>query len=333
MESQKDKCGKFVLSLDFEQLWGVFDHETKLTYHENIIGGRKAIPKILELFDKYNIHASWGVVALLLAETKRDAIEYSPDLKPSYCNDKLSAYKTFDDLGENEKEDPYHFAGSLVKEIMTHDNQELCSHTFSHYYCKADGQNVDEFRADLQAAVKITEDKMSFAPKSIILPRNNYREDYARAVAECGFTAIRGNQNLYSENNSTYIARLIRMIDTYVNVCGKKCYDESEIFNGTICNIKASRFFRPYNPKLKALEKLKISCIKRQMKYAAKNNKVFHIWWHPHNFGRYPDKCLRQIEELFEYYSYLNKRYGFKSVNMQELSSELNKYCFIGETK
>ena len=38
---------------------------------------------------------------------------------------------------------------------------------------------------------------------------------------------------------------------------------------------------RPYG----FFKKLKMKRIKAQMTYAAKNDKLFHLWWHPHNFG------------------------------------------------
>jgi hypothetical protein len=38
--------GEFVISLDFELMWGVRDHATRDTYGANVLGGREAIPRI-----------------------------------------------------------------------------------------------------------------------------------------------------------------------------------------------------------------------------------------------------------------------------------------------
>ena len=43
------KNSKFVISLDFELHWGVFDAYGD-KYNDNILGARQAIPEILELF-------------------------------------------------------------------------------------------------------------------------------------------------------------------------------------------------------------------------------------------------------------------------------------------
>ena len=48
--------GAFVLSLDFELHWGVRDHEpVNGPYRPNLLGARVAIPRLLELFTRYEI--------------------------------------------------------------------------------------------------------------------------------------------------------------------------------------------------------------------------------------------------------------------------------------
>ena len=323
VQNPEKHSGKMIISLDFELLWGVFDHATKESYHCNISGGRQAIPEILALFESYQIHASWGVVGLLLAENRQEAYNYAPTQKPSYMNPALSAYETFSDLGDDEQDDPYHYAKSLVDRIRSCEHQEICSHTFAHYYCTAVGQTTEQFKADLQASKSILFEKISVSPISLILPRNQFKKEYAEIARQCGFRAIRGNQTLYCDNHRSILARGIRLLDSYVNITGNRCYSEEDICNDGICNIMASRFFRPYSHKLRCFEKLKIARIKGQMRYAAKHNKVFHLWWHPHNFGKYPEQCLSQLEEILKYYISLKQEFEFESLNMQELSNRI----------
>ena len=65
--------------------------------------------------------------------------------------------------------------------------------------------------------------------------------------------------------------------------------------------------------------------MKRKMSNAAKNNEVYHIWWHPHNFGLNQEQNLNQLEELLKHYKFLNKKYGLKSLTMGEISKELSR--------
>ena len=63
--------GKFVVSLDFELMWGVRDKKTKTTYGNNIIGVHKIIPKLLEVFKKYKITATFSSVGFLFFENNQ----------------------------------------------------------------------------------------------------------------------------------------------------------------------------------------------------------------------------------------------------------------------
>ena len=71
--------GTLLVSLDFELFWGVQDTHTKESYEKNILGGRKAIPELLKLFEKYNIHATWATVGFLFAENAEYAKKYFPN--------------------------------------------------------------------------------------------------------------------------------------------------------------------------------------------------------------------------------------------------------------
>jgi hypothetical protein len=73
----------FVISLDFEQHWGVYDHSTVDAYRTKLEGGRRAVPRILDRFDSAGIHASWATVGLLLCEGREDALAEYPN-HPAY---------------------------------------------------------------------------------------------------------------------------------------------------------------------------------------------------------------------------------------------------------
>lgn len=63
--------------------------------------------------------------------------------------------------------------------------------------------------------------------------------------------------------------------------------------------------------------------IKSGMTYAAKNNKLYHLWWHPHNFGCNQKENFQFLEEILLHYNKLNKRYGFCSITMSEYAQKL----------
>jgi hypothetical protein len=60
--------GILVISLDFELYWGVRDVFALEEYASNLLGVRKVVPAVLQLFDQYGIHATWATVGFLFSE-------------------------------------------------------------------------------------------------------------------------------------------------------------------------------------------------------------------------------------------------------------------------
>ena len=78
--------GTLIVSLDFELFWGMQDRMKLEQYEDHVLGGREAIPRLLELFQKHSIHATWATVGFQFAANKRELKEFLPDLRPGYDN-------------------------------------------------------------------------------------------------------------------------------------------------------------------------------------------------------------------------------------------------------
>jgi len=311
--------GKFIISLDFELLWGELDLPEKESYKAKVIGGRKAIPNILNLFDKYGIHATWATVGIVGCKGKKQLMDNIPYKIPSYMNKKCSAYEHLSEIGENEQDDPCSFAPSIIETIKSYNGQEIGTHTFSHYYCNEDGADVESFRADIKKAIEMMRDDYGITVKSLVFPRNQAKDEFVRVAIEEGILCWRGSPAGYIISSCRLMDlfnRVLRIADTYLPIFGSLCTDIEDANNDGCC--MASRFLRPYNSKLAFLEGMKLRRIKNQMEFAAKKKKVFHLWWHPHNFGDNADIMLDQLEELLKYYEKLNKKYAYESINMKE---------------
>lgn len=318
--------GILLISLDFELFWGVHDCHTYDTYGENVLGGRKAIPKLLELFKKYDIHATWATVGMMFAEDKEELLKYSPEesLQPHFDNKLLSSYRMFDKIGENEDEEPYFYGKSLIDMVAKYPHQEIGSHTFSHYYAREKGQTVDEFEADIKAAKKISADK-GYEAHTLVFPRNQSKDEYKQVMLDNGYVAYRGEEEDWIHKIPiSIVKRLFRLTDSYINIAGSECYSIDDFVKGDLHNFRGSRFLRPYNHTLRFFEGLKLRRVKGQMKKAAKKGKIFHLWWHPHNIGVNTERNLKNITELFDYYTVLKQKYGMESMNMLELAEKIN---------
>ena len=313
-----------VISLDFELFWGMQDCSTLEKYQENVLGGRKAIPELLEMFQKHDVHATWATVGFQFAQSFDEVQKYFPKekLRPVYKNRRLSTYNCFQYIGKNEDEAPCFYAPSLIKKIAQYDGQEIASHTFSHYYCKEPGQTGEQFRADMTAAINIAEE-YGYKLTSVVLPRNQCTSRYITILKELGFTAYRDEENDWIHKKISFrpLMRSLRLMDVYVPLTGQGGYvpkNEEEIIN-----LMGSRMYKPFFKPLSVLERMKVHRIKKQMLHAAKKGLMFHLWWHPHNIGIMTEYHLKQLEEILCYYDELREKYNMRSLNMRESAEEI----------
>lgn len=125
-------AGTLIVSLDFELFWGMLDVCPLEKYQDHVLGGRKAIPGLLALFQKYGIHATWATVGYLFARSAQEAASFFPEegLRPAYDDPALNSYAEFSKIGEAEADAPCFFAPSLVELVAETPGQEIGSHTF-----------------------------------------------------------------------------------------------------------------------------------------------------------------------------------------------------------
>jgi peptidoglycan/xylan/chitin deacetylase (PgdA/CDA1 family) len=323
-----ERYGAMVISLDFELHWGVRDKQSATgTYAANLRGARAAVPKLLDAFERYGVAATWATVGLLFAGSRSELERYVPSALPTYRDKHLSPYD--ETVGESEEDDPLHYASSLIRLVLESPRQEIGTHTFSHFYCLEDGQREDEFASDIEAAVSIARSK-GVQLKSIVFPRNQHNPLYEAALHKHGITCYRGNQKAWmyraaTEAEESAAKRAARLIDTYVNVGGRHTtpWSRLQAEGGRLCDVPASHFVRPYSPRLRHLEAARARRIKASMTHAARRQEIVHLWWHPHNFGRYTKENMRFIKRLFEHYRDLRDRYGMQSLAMSEVAERV----------
>ncbi|MDQ4086449.1 MAG: polysaccharide deacetylase family protein [Pseudomonadota bacterium] len=314
---------KFVISLDMELMWGVRDKASKEQYGSRVLGEREAIPAMLDLFERRGIHATWAVVGMAMCDGVDELLARAPDERPSYADPRQSTYSYLSEAGPSERQDPYYFAPSMIRRIAACPNQEICTHTFSHYYCLEPGQTPAQFAADLDAARKQLAD-WGLSCRSIVFPRNQYTATHLELCAEKGINVFRGNERSWFYRSVTNgeqvpLRRLGRLVDTYLPVSGSNFADP--VREGPVINVPSSRLLRAYNRRLRHIEALRLNRITSTMRRAAKAGSVFHLWWHPHNFGADTDENVGFLSRVLDEYRRLRDQYGMTSATMSEAAA------------
>lgn len=310
---------KFVISLDFELFWGVSDTQTVAGYGGNVLGEWQAVPRMLALFSRHGISVTWATVGMVMCRDYTQWRDLRPAVLPGYSRTKLSPY--FHDALVRENAGLF-FARPLVEQILATKGQELATHTYSHFYCKEAGATPAQFLADLDCARGIAAD-MGGNLRSVVLPRNQMDEQFLSVLPQAGIQVYRGNAEHWLYKNGDAVVggiagRAARFADACIPLSGKRTVREEH--RSGLVNVPASLFLYPWSAGQRALSALRLHRLKRGMTAAAQTGGIFHLWWHPHNFGVHLEQNLAQLEVLLQHYRVLADTYGMQSQCMGDFA-------------
>jgi hypothetical protein len=71
---------------------------------------------------------------------------------------------------------------------------------------------------------------------------------------------------------------------------------------------------------LKGLEEKRLKRMTDQLRLAALEDGIFHIWFHPHNFGVNLEENLRVLETILQEFAFARERYGMRSLSMNDVA-------------
>lgn len=318
--------GSLVISLDFELIWGVFDKVDFKEKEKYFLNTKKMIPQLLRLLEEYNINATWATVGMLFNKNWDEWMENMPEVKPEYSNNDLSPYK-YAIKNKDAINDEICFANELILKISDSPGQEMATHTYSHYYCLEEGQTDESFRVDLNAALKVAA-LSGIEIKSLVFPRNQFNENYLRICSSLGLKTVRTNPNNWywkDTHEDSLKNKIFRTGDAYLGRYDKSYKAASLVtFNNEVVLQQASRLLRPKENKFS--DRLKINRILNEITYAAKNNHIYHLWWHPHNFGNDIVGNLDNLKIILDHFKICQEKFTMKSSNMIEITNEIENH-------
>jgi peptidoglycan/xylan/chitin deacetylase (PgdA/CDA1 family) len=315
--------GTLIISLDFELRWGVLNRcPAGAAYERSLLEARRLIPRMVEIFERESIAATWATVGMLFARNREELEAYRPRVVPAYDDVSLDCHRV--KPGRDEASDPLHYAASLVELLRDAPHQEVGTHTFSHYYCTEPGQTTEAFRADLEAALKIAALR-GVTLRSIVFPRNQHNPAYDPVLADAGITAYRGNVRSWmwrfaqAEESATPGRRLGRLMDSYLPLTGSGLVPWNDLPQPHgLSDVRASGLLRAWTPSGRRFEGLRLRRIRESMEAAARAGSIYHLWWHPHNFGAHPDQNLAFLGEVLAAYRRCHGEHGMISMSMAD---------------
>lgn len=323
-------AGIFTISLDFELHWGVFDKKTRdgqRACYRNTIA---VMPRMLELFATYGVHATWATVGSLMAADRFEWERLKPAVQPAYLIDRYSPYRWVLENGLSEEHSWAHFAPDMVSRILQYPGQELGTHTFSHFYCLEKQSEPAAFGADLEAAIRAAALHRS-RPVSLVFPRNQFNPVLLKTCFEYGIQTVRSNPSDWywspvNNAGSGLMRKLARTADAYLQIGSRRSsypLSRIKIIPGEPLQLPASRFLRPWTKEYQFANHWRVNRLMQEMKLAALHNECYHLWWHPENFGEHPEENMKGLEKLLQQFRNCSEQYGMTSWNMCEYAKQL----------
>jgi hypothetical protein len=304
--------GRFVISLDFELFWGVDDTRSIESYGRNVLGEWQAVPQMLALFRDHRVNATWATVGAIMC---RDYREWRARRGiGSECAIGRKACVNAEDALVRQHPRLF-FAKSLVERILETDGQELATHTYSHFYCNDKDATPEGFVDDLARARDLAAE-MGAGFRTIVFPRNQICSEFLAVLPAAGIRVYRGNAQhwLYRHGDAVpggTAGRMVRFADAFVPLSGSSCRREQ--VDGELVNVPASMFLYAWSPFSEPLVAMRLHRIKQGMTEAARTGALFHLWWHPHNFGVNLGRNLAMLKEVLLHYRKLADTLGMES--------------------
>ena len=283
--------GAFVVSLDFELAWGTRGRPSADRVGRYLDGARPAIDRMLQLFQQYQVSATWVMVGgLLLGGSGRHPL--------------LSDFR-YDDIPIGDyKSQPNWYAEDIVEKIRDCGvPQEIGCHTLTHMYVNESDESRQQLDWEVKEFVNLFEQLGFPKPVSFIFPKH-YMHHFD-VIARHGFKCYRGPESGWFERLPTAPVRgAMRLLNSRLRrapVVGLPSPSPEGLVE-----IPSSHFYAPFQSvgRYVSLNDRVAQAI-AGLNAAAKQNKIYHLWTHPFNMGADTESLLGGLESILQHFQTL----------------------------
>ena len=158
------KPGTLVISLDFEMFWGLADFAREDEWAPIIHGVHDVVPRLLNLFQEFGVHATWATVGALMCDNKEEFINMLPYPHAAQTEKVIRRLQLSDD-SQNPKLDKMLFAPEYISVIVSFSRGVLKFFMPSEnvnleaIYVEAEIEVKEEGTAFIESVTKNTTDK------------------------------------------------------------------------------------------------------------------------------------------------------------------------------
>ncbi len=317
---QLDK-GIFIVSLDFELIWGTLD----LPSHRRFLSlcrieRDEVVGRLLDLFAEFNLGATWCTVGhLFLDRCGGGCGRRHPELVRSSAWDAIRLDR---DPGTSEQHAPVFYARKLVEQIRDcRVPQEIGSHSFSHVLFGDSACSRATAESELEAAVAAAK-PLGLELRSFAFPRN--RIGHTGLLKNYGFTSYRSQDDLWYEKTTSrrWFHRAGHLADVLIARAprtGLPAWDPNGIWA-----IPSSMLYTPsYGIRKLIPVRLRVARARKGLRAAVRERRIFHLWLHPTDLVECKDAMLTGLRRILETAAEMRAAGDLEALTMGELVERL----------
>jgi peptidoglycan/xylan/chitin deacetylase (PgdA/CDA1 family) len=272
-----DPVGSVVISLDAELGWGFHDLADPPT--ERVEAGRRGWSVMLELFEEFDIPATWAVVGHLMLDDC-DGVHADHPAPDGWFDRERTDWADRDDL---------RYAPDLVTDLLQSDaDHEFASHSFSHALFGRPETDREFAVAELERSREIAAD-WNESIDSFVYPRNDI--GHREVLAEQGVSAYRGRSPTRDGVRGIFDS----------TIRDRSMLVEPAVDEYGLVNVPASMFLFGFEgPARTVAESIwtdpMVELARSGIDEAARTDGLFHMWLHPNNLTHErDDRRMRAI--------------------------------------
>jgi peptidoglycan/xylan/chitin deacetylase (PgdA/CDA1 family) len=280
-----------ILSLDTEIAWGT-DARDLPRYAACFDNYRIILTRLIALLNRYEIPATWAVVAhLLLRPDDPRALGRTPAgwYHAPYLLDML--------------------AGARVR-------HEVGTHTFQHLYADAPGMTREGWAEELDRAAAVHR-QHGLPLRSIVFPRN--RVAHLDLLADYGVVAYRGlEQNWYGSRRGAF-----HLLDRALGL-PPPVYDLARLREGErLVNLPSSQFLMAYDGIRRRIPTAsRVRQARLGLERAARRGHLYHLWFHPFNLGT-SEAMFDALEQILRLIAHLRETGRARVMTMTDAADRI----------
>lgn len=285
--------GIFTISIDYEFAWGYADQA--LSRKELLLVQSEAsiTRRLLALLAQYDIKITWAIVGHLLEKSCewQNNIVHPEYVRPVHTDDSNDWFVHHPSEGDYDNV-LWYDSEHLIRKIEA-EGHEIGSHSYAHVHYGASGTREESVRADLQNVRRIHA-ALEYPAKSFVFPRNY--EGHHCLLREFGFIAYRGVTPRFYHVLPRPLQKPFHFISYLYPSAAAVMPRRTQ--NGLV-NIPDSMllFSRAGIRRVVPAALMKLKAL-RGLTKAAREKKVFHLWFHPSNFWHDTDAQFAILESI-----------------------------------